>query len=71
MLTTTQMFACFHFNCRGNKTALEDILEKSCESEISEEENIGRDIVKSFPEVNFIKFFPFLPFSNCYNISNQ
>ena len=40
------MFGCFHFNCRGNKNALEDILEKSCESEndISEEENLGRGI---------------------------
>ena len=64
MLTTTSMFGCFHFNCRGNKTnALEDILEKSSESEendISEEENLGRGIAsKSGVMKNNIKIYSF------------
>ena len=57
------MFGCFHFNCRGNKNALEDILEKSSESEendISEEENLGRGIAsKSGVMKNNIKIYSF------------
>lgn len=61
------MFGCFHFNCRGNKNALEDILEKSCESEneISEEENLGRGMRSNSCEMkNSSKKIPIFPLLN-------
>ncbi len=67
MLTTTSMFGCFHFNCRGNKNALEDILEKSCESEneISEEENLGRGMRSSSYEMKNSSKISYFSFVKC------